>query len=293
MPCGFRHFCGGWNAFNTGFGFGMLTSLFNFSMPRFQFQPVFQPIFPSVNFNNYNNNFTITPPQPPVLPSLSDLNQNQNTFNPFIFQPKLTLPSFDSNNLFNFNTTSLSSNEEENNVAVTKSVDRGFKNKSKLDKAFLNKVKEISKRLNCDYRDLLAVMNSESGINPSAWNGSTAVGLIQFTQIAIDQLNINYGLNLTKPKIAKMSAMEQLDLVEKLIRDAKKIRFSPNAKLSAVDLYSVIFLPRRADREILCTRGEAFYSQNIGLDKNKDGKITKTDLSKHLAGKYVDESQFV
>ena len=62
--------------------------------------------------------------------------------------------------------------------------------------------------------------------------------------------------------------------------------------ITYADLYSIIFLPARADRNVLCVRGEAFYNQNKGLDKNGDGKITKSDLAKHLSEKYVDESVF-
>ena len=283
IPYGFTPFWGGLGAFNSGFNFGMITSLFNFSMPRLQLQPYFPPV-------QFNNSYSITPPAPLTLPSFSEMQQQNTTFNPFIFKPNLTLPAFDSNNFFNFNTASSS---DEESINVTRSIDKGFKNRSKLDKNFLNKVKQIAKKVNCDYKDLLAVMNSESGLNPHAWNGSTAVGLIQFTKIAVDQLNITYGLNLTKAKIAKMSAIEQLDLVEKTILNAKKLSFSPNAKLSAADLYSIVFLPGRADRNVLCVRGENYYNKNEGLDKNKDGKITKNDLARHLAGKYVDESMFV
>lgn len=282
MHCGFTPFCGGWNAFNSGFNFGMMTSLFNFTMPRFQLQPYFPPVA-------YNNFYTLTPPTP-ALPTYSQLSQ-QNMFNSFIWKPDLTVPSFDSNNFFNFNQTSNSFlNSTSNNV--TKRNDNSFQNSDKLDKNFLNRVKQIAQKLNCDYKDLLAVMNSESGISTSRWNGTTAVGLIQFTDPAIETLNRNYGLNLTKDKIAKMSAMEQLDLVEKLLVISKSYNFAADARLSAADLYSIVFLPGRANRNVLCSRGEAYYDQNKGLDKNNDGKITKNDLEQHLASKQVDESLF-
>ena len=143
-------------------------------------------------------------------------------------------------------------------------------------------------------------MNSESGLNPNAWNGTTAVGLIQFTDLSIADLNNKYGLNLTKEKIAQMSAIEQLDLVEKYLTIAKSYSFSPNARLSAGDLYAITFLPGRANREVLCTKGEKnangqllnYYESNP-LDVDGDNKITKSDLEKHLAKKHVNESIFV
>ena len=169
--------------------------------------------------------------------------------------------------------------------------DKNFKNNGKLGKAFLNKVKQVAKNLNCDYRDLLALMNSESGINAQC-RGSIAVGLIQFTNPAIKALNQMYGLNLTKDKILSMSAIEQMDLVEKCLMMSKKMKFPSNAKLSTGDLYAITFLPAYAGREVLCTKGDKYYNANSGLDVNKDGKITTSDLAQRLASKRVDESRF-
>ena len=135
-------------------------------------------------------------------------------------------------------------------------------------------------------------MNSESGIKTDNWNGSTAVGLIQFTDASVAELNNKYGLNLTKEKIARMSPMEQLDLVEKYLTIAKSYNFAPNERLSAGDLYAITFLPGRAGQDILCRRGEKFYSQNKGLDLNNDGVISKQDLENKLAKKHINESIF-
>lgn len=157
-----------------------------------------------------------------------------------------------------------------------------------LSPEFINKTKQIAMKLNCNYDDLLAVMNSESGLNPQACNKSSgASGLIQFTAPAIQQMNRKYGLNLTAAKIRNMSAIEQLDLVEKYLSMCKTMAFSSNARLSAADLYSLIFLPGRASRDTLTQRGEAYYNANKGLDKNGDGKITKNDLAQHLNTKRV------
>ena len=52
--------------------------------------------------------------------------------------------------------------------------------------------------------------------------------------------------------------------------------------MSAADLYSLIFLPARANREVLTAKGENFYSANAGLDMDGDGKITKSDLNKRI-----------
>ena len=157
----------------------------------------------------------------------------------------------------------------------------------KIDKEFIDKVKEISKRLNCDYKDLLAVMNSESGINPQAWNGNTAVGLIQFTDIALADINQTYGTSYTKDQVGQMTGIEQLNLVEKFLTLVKKRNFPSDKKLSAGDLYAMVFAPSKANQEVLYKKGSAAYAQNP-LDLNNDGVITKQDLAEHLQRKQVN-----
>ncbi len=167
---------------------------------------------------------------------------------------------------------------------------------SHLTKEFLAKVKQVAKNINCDYEDLLAVMNSESTLNPASVhknkNGKkTAVGLIQFTESGgIAELNRTYGLNLTIDKIEKMSAIEQLDLVEKYYKITTK-KFG-GKKLSAADLYAVTYVPGFAKNEILTRRGDGYYEGNEGLDENGDGVISKDDLNKHLAKKRVNLDTF-
>ena len=307
MPMGFTPYWGGCgcNSFNSGFRFGMMNSLFNFMMPQqnmFMFQqsfamPAYMPMFMP-----YNNIFAMA--NQLMAPA----------FNAPAYNFALT-PQVQNRNLTEeFNTNYANHNTENNNfTSITKrkntevkekdykpAIDKNFQNSAKLDKNFLKRVKQVAKNLNCNYKDLLAVMNSESGISTTAWNGTTAVGLIQFTNASIDELNKKCGLNLTKEKIATMSPIEQLDLAEKYLKIAKSYRFSSDAKLSAEDLYAITFLPGRADREVLCTEGERgsngrllnYYEGNRGLDKNGDRKITKSELAQHLAGKHVDESVF-
>lgn len=50
-------------------------------------------------------------------------------------------------------------------------------------------------------------MAQESGIKPDVWNGTTAVGLIQFTGIALKAINQEFGTNYTKDDVSKMSAV--------------------------------------------------------------------------------------
>ncbi len=163
---------------------------------------------------------------------------------------------------------------------------------------FLAKVKQIAQKINCDYRDLIAVMDAESGIQTNRWNGRTAVGLIQFTQVTCDEFKRVYGLNVTKDQIARMSVLEQLDLVDKYFQ--MTLNANPRLKgkkISRGDLYALVFLPGRSEREILCTRDERehpeYYRQNRGLDLNKDGKITKSELAQRVSDCYVTDASFL
>lgn len=247
----------------------------------------------------------------PICPSISDA---YNGFvgggmysMPFLMQtavPKFQFSTTQSSNYsmtsvwnnspysYNFNLTSRTTTDNNNRTqsvppAAAKNAATRKMGKD-LSPAFVEKVKQVAQRLNCNYEDLIAIMNSESGLNPQAQNkGSGAVGLIQFMGVAIQQLNKTYGLNLTAAKIKNMSAITQMDLVEKYLLMCKKMAFPSNAKLSGADLYSLIFLPGRASRETLTTRGEGYYNANRGLDKNCDGKITKGDLAQHINSKRV------
>lgn len=286
-PMGFNPFMGGC-AFNPMMQFGMMNnSLFN--MPQMSFAPTFSmPMFsPFSMMGNYS--------MPSMLMggnifSMAAYNMPMASINPMMGCGMSTL--LNEINLLNqymnnFGSllTSKTGNTEVDNSPIN---DTG-----KLDKDFLKKTKKIAKNLNCDYKDLLALINSESSFDPKAKSGSF-VGLIQFGDLAIEELRTNCGCKgLTKDKILNMSRMQQLDLVEKLLMYYKQRKFAPNAKLSAGDLYAMILAPSRANREVLYTKGEKGYnSVNAKMDYNKDGKITKSEMSRRIREKSVDESIF-
>ena len=289
-PMGFNPFMGGCgcNSFNPMFQFGMMNnSLFN--MPQMSFAPTFSmPMFsPFSMMGNYS--------MPSMLMggnifSMAAYNMPMASINPMMGCGMSTL--LNEINLLNqymnnFGSllTSKTGNAEVDNSPIN---DTG-----KLDKDFLKKTKKIAKNLNCDYKDLLALINSESSFDPKAKSGSF-VGLIQFGDSAIEELRTNCGCKgLTKDKILNMSRMQQLDLVEKLLMYYKQRKFAPNARLSAGDLYAMILAPSRANREVLYTKGEKGYnSVNAKMDYNKDGKITKSEMSRRIREKSVDESIF-
>lgn len=159
--------------------------------------------------------------------------------------------------------------------------------KIKLDKAFLNKTKDIADKIDCDYNDLLAVMNSESRLNSTARNSkSNATGLIQFMPRTAKELGT------TVEELKAMTPVEQLDYVEKFFIKVKNRYGFKGKKLSGADLYALVFMPARAKNDVLTsdTDGKS-YRWNKGLDKDGDNKITKADLEKHVASCYVDESK--
>ena len=285
MPVfGMNPFMGGcYNSFNPMFQFGMMNSLFGmpqmFSFPSFS-MPMFLPFSMSNSMMPMGGNiFSMATP----AMAMSAMN------------PMAGLSTmFNGINLLNQYTSNFGSLLTKKAEKADADTDNSpIKDTGKLDKHFLKKTKKIAKKLNCDYQDLLALMNSESGLNPKATCGSY-VGLIQFGDAAITELRTKCGCKgLTKEKILNMSRIEQLDLVEKLLMYNKKWKFAPNAKLSAGDLYAMILAPGRADREVLYSRGESGYNKtNAKMDYNNDGKITKSEMSRRIREKSVNESIF-
>ena len=152
---------------------------------------------------------------------------------------------------------------------------------------FLAKVKEIANRLDCDYRDLLGLMNSESGIRADIKNpNGSASGLIQFIESTAN------SLGTTTAQLRAMKPIDQLDYVEKYLTKVKA-QAGLTGRLSAGDLYSLVFLPGRARRDILASSGESYYACNRGADLNKDGKITKAELGQRIQNKRVSDNSFL
>lgn len=152
---------------------------------------------------------------------------------------------------------------------------------AKLGSGFCAKVEEVAKRINCDPKDLIGMMQSESGINPQAQNANGgATGLIQFMPSTAQ------ALGTTTSELYNMNAIEQLDYVEQFF-----IMNTNNSgqRLTAGDLYTLCFLPAYINNEVLCSSSNdpnGYYSVNSGLDANKDGQITKTELGERVTNKY-------
>ena len=138
---------------------------------------------------------------------------------------------------------------------------------------FATELNRVSSKFNVNPSDMLALMRSESSLNPQAVNASTgATGLIQFMP------RTARSLGTTTEELRGMTAAQQMQYVEKYF---DSVRLPSGA--SAGRLYAYVFLPGRANREVLTTRGEAYYDANIGLDMDRDGNITIADLDTRMA----------
>ncbi|MEG1121692.1 MAG: hypothetical protein RR184_14035 [Citrobacter sp.] len=114
-----------------------------------------------------------------------------------------------------------------------------------------------------------------------------AVGLIQFTSMAVQQINITNNMSLTKLQLALMDEIEQLDYV-KLYFTSNKDKFDQIK--TPEDVYTYIFCPEgvgKPDDAVLYSKvdNERAYKMNASLDStehgnkgNNDGLIQKREL---------------
>ena len=140
----------------------------------------------------------------------------------------------------------------------------------KNDTEFLNNVNKYAKEKGIKASDLLSVMAAESGIDPKAVNKkSGATGLIQFMPDTAKELGTS------TEELRKMSRSQQFEYVKKHLDQA-----GLKSGSSGGEIYAKVFLPGRSKSEILTKQGENYYEANKGLDVDKSGDISKTDLEK-------------
>jgi hypothetical protein len=150
---------------------------------------------------------------------------------------------------------------------------------AKVSPQFKAKVIEISKRLGTNPDYLMSIMYFESGLNPSIQNKITkATGLIQIMP------KFASSVGTTIEKLQKMTAVEQLDYVEKWFMSKK-------GKINDVeDMYMAVFNPAHVGKpsnfvlytmppgltnKVECKGHNDGYCANAGLDINNDKKLTK------------------
>ena len=144
---------------------------------------------------------------------------------------------------------------------------------------FLDKVVDVSEKLEVSPDDLMAVMAFESRFDPQCVNNSSgASGLIQFTTISLDEINRTTGKHYTIEDILNMNALEQLDVVY--------LHCKGNGNINTLsDLYMSVLCPAavgKDDNYCLYRIGTEAYEVNKGLDLNADGIITKAEATEKV-----------
>ena len=150
---------------------------------------------------------------------------------------------------------------------------------SELGVGFCSKVSDICKKYGLSEKDLIGLMYSESRLKPNIKNSIGAVGLIQF--IPSTAKNV---LHTTTSHLASLSAVEQLNYVDKYLATCLK----EGGKYSAGELYTAVYMPANVGKEVVASPSIGGYYGNEGLDLNKDGKTTKTELAQKVHTKYEE-----
>lgn len=124
---------------------------------------------------------------------------------------------------------------------------------------------------NPDY--LMAAMAFETGrtFSPKALNAqSKATGLIQFMPRTAQ------SLGTTTDQLSRMTAEDQLVFVEQYLTSYK-------GRMETIeDTYMAILFPiaiGKPNDHVLFKQGSREYEQNRGLDRNRDGKVTKAEAA--------------
>ncbi|MDP3914396.1 MAG: transglycosylase SLT domain-containing protein [Bacteroidota bacterium] len=159
---------------------------------------------------------------------------------------------------------------------------------SRVTSQFTDKVRYISDLLNIDPNWLMWVMYFESTLNHRAVNKTSgATGLIQFMP------STARGLGTTTASLLQMTAVEQLDYVYAYLKPYK------NRMNAMVDVYLAVFFPLAMNKPpeyVLQTStlsASKIASQNAGLDLNKNGQITRTEVEAKVSVGLPSEYQAI
>jgi hypothetical protein len=156
--------------------------------------------------------------------------------------------------------------------------------------SFETAVRETAAFLDIPPEWLMAVMYSESRLNPAAVNfkGSGATGLIQFMVPVVRELNVKLGTRYYMKDIQQMPAHRQMELVRAYLQTVRE-RHGEFETLT--DLYLGILYPRAmryGDHTVMYARPSLTYTQNAGLDENRDGRVTRTDIDQRMKRLYPE-----
>lgn len=154
----------------------------------------------------------------------------------------------------------------------------GVAHEEKLSARELEAIEALAAELGVEPRWLLAVMAFESKLEPSEVNRlSRATGLIQFMPSTAKKLGT------TVEALRTMTRLEQLPYVRRY--------FAPfrGRMGSYLDTYLAVFWPAamgesKGDAFELFRVGSKEYAQNSGLDRDRDGKVTRADVRRSISG---------
>jgi hypothetical protein len=151
---------------------------------------------------------------------------------------------------------------------------------AKVTAAFKAKLIEIAQNIGVDPNYLISAMAFETGetFSPSIKNPNGATGLIQFVP------DTATGLGTSTADLAAMTAIEQMDYVEKYFLPYK------NVLQTIEDVYMAILWPAaigKTNSWVLFSKPSAQYDRNSGLDADKDGHVTKAEAAAMVKGKLI------
>lgn len=151
--------------------------------------------------------------------------------------------------------------------------------------AFVAEVEAMAQRLDTQPEYLMAVMSFETGgsFSPSVRNDlSGATGLIQFIP------STARGLGTSTTELARMTPVEQLSVVEQYFEQY------PGRLGTLEGVYTSVLSGRATPNPndtLVTPSGRAFvqgnieYTQNAGLDFNRDGRITSGEATSAVASR--------
>lgn len=144
----------------------------------------------------------------------------------------------------------------------------------KVTADFAQKVKDIAARLDMVPDFMMCVMAFESGLNPAAKNPlSSATGLIQFMDATANAMGVSTAL------LAKMSAVQQLDYVERYFRD----QISHYGKLQTLEnTYLAVFYPAAITKPLDWQFPASVLAVNQVFNVDHNGVLTKQEVSDYL-----------
>lgn len=150
--------------------------------------------------------------------------------------------------------------------------------------AFAERVIDVSEDLDVPPDWIMAVMYAESRFDPGIANlqGSGATGLIQFMPGTASELGTSID------RLKRMEAVQQMEYVYLYLQTVRE-RYGDYESLT--DLYLAILYPKARGQDYCYTlfaRPTESYRQNKGLDKDRDGRVTVSDVDKHLKGLFPE-----